>query len=72
MVYNTLLELYLNEIGTCRTEEGVAKEMRALELLKRPEVCVGQLIINFLQQFMVSGNVVKYLFSTFITFMLIT
>ncbi|XP_064382449.1 vacuolar protein sorting-associated protein 11 homolog [Halichondria panicea] len=37
VVYNTLLELYLNEIGTCRTEEGVAKEMRALELLKRPE-----------------------------------
>ncbi len=40
VVYNTLLELYLNEIGTCRTEERVTKEMRALELLKRSEVLV--------------------------------
>lgn len=39
VVYNTLLELYLNEIGTCLTEERVTKEMRALELLKRTEVC---------------------------------
>lgn len=37
-MYNTLLELYLNEIGTCRVEERVTKEMRALELLKRSEV----------------------------------
>lgn len=37
VVYNTLLELYLNEIGTCRTEERVTKERRALELLKRSE-----------------------------------
>ena len=38
MVYNTLLELYLNEIGTGHAEERVTKEMRALELLKRSEV----------------------------------
>ncbi len=42
VVYNTLLELYLGEIGTCRDVERTTKETRALELLKRPEVtCVG-------------------------------
>ncbi len=38
VVYNTLLELYLNEIGTCQASERVTKETRALELLKRSEV----------------------------------
>ena len=38
MVYNTLLELYLGEIGTCRLEDRSGKELKALELLKRPEV----------------------------------
>ena len=37
-VYNTLLELYLGELGSCKKEERGAKEKRALELLKRPEV----------------------------------
>lgn len=40
VVYNTLLELYLGEIGTCHKEERRSKETRALELLKRPEVCM--------------------------------
>ena len=38
MVYNTLLELYLGEIGSCTPSERVTKERKALELLKRPEV----------------------------------
>ena len=40
MVYNTLLELYVGEIGSCPTEEKKAKEERALSLLKRQEVCM--------------------------------
>ena len=36
VVYNTLLELYLGEIGTCPPAQRVTKELRALELLKRP------------------------------------
>ena len=39
VVYNTLLELYLGEIGTCsKPLERQQKEFKALELLKRPEV----------------------------------
>ena len=37
VVYNTLLELYLGEIGSCAPNERVTKERKALELLKRPE-----------------------------------
>lgn len=37
VVYNTLLELYLGEIGTCPREQRRTKETRALELLRRPE-----------------------------------
>ena len=40
IVYDTLLELYLGEIGSCPKEERKAKETTALELLKRPEVSV--------------------------------
>jgi hypothetical protein len=40
VVYNTLLELYLGEIGTSKAEDRSRKETRALELLKRPEVDV--------------------------------
>ena len=42
MVYNTLLELYLGEIGSCAPSERVTKERKALELLKRPEVHLGE------------------------------
>ena len=36
MIFTTLLELYLAEIGACRTpEERTAKEKRALELMQR-------------------------------------
>ena len=46
VVYNTLLELYLGEIGTCRKEERYTKEMRALELLKRAEVWEWWFVVN--------------------------
>ena len=39
-MYNTLLELYLGEIGSCPPSVRVTKERKALELLKRPEVHV--------------------------------
>ena len=40
-MYNTLLELYLGEIGSCPPSVRVTKERKALELLKRPEVHLG-------------------------------
>ena len=40
VVYNTLLELYLSDMGSCsQEEERASKELKAMDLLKKPEVC---------------------------------
>lgn len=40
VVYNTLLELYLSDMGSCSQEdERTSKELKAMGLLKKPEVC---------------------------------
>ena len=41
VVYNTLLELYLSDMGSCsQEEERTSKELKAMDLLKKPEVMI--------------------------------